>query len=213
MPPIISKTMMRSRLSRLAAEVGMLGPCLLGAILSGLTIAQSDFLRGLGWTPASPLDWPSALALGPYGALMTITFMVNGIFMAAFALGLRSAIKGGRAAQAGCLGLLLAGLALAGLAFPTDLTIRSTPATWHGLLHDLFYGALGCTLLPAMLFLGRAFQNDAHWQGFGLYTYLTAAFAIPAFVLKGIAFYLFLGVILVWSEVIALQLHRLTRLS
>ena len=97
-----------------------------------------------------------------------------------------------------------------GLAFTTDPTIRSTPATWHGRLHDLSFVLLGVFMLLSMLSLGRAFQNDPRWRKFGLYTFITAAYAIPSFALKGIAFYLFLGAILAWSVTVAIQLLRLS---
>ena len=105
----------------------------------------------------------------------------------------------------------LAGIFLAGLAFTTDPTIRSTPATWHGRLHDLSFVMLGLTLMPSMLLLGFAFRADAHWRGLSSYTWLTVALAGPAFALKGAAFYVFLLAVLVWSEVAAIRLHRKIR--
>ena len=97
--------------------------------------------------------------------------------------------------------------------FTTDPTLRSTPATWHGRLHDLSFVLLGVFMLLSMLGLGRAFQNDARWRRFGLYTFVTAACALPSFALKGIAFYLFLGAILTWSVTIAIQLLRLSDMN
>ena len=185
----------------------MIGPLLFGAVLIILTFVEYDFMRSLGWRPLRVIDWPSGLALGPYGLWLTITFLISGLFMAIFALGLRNALGSGAAPQIGTLGLLLAGCALAGLAFPTDPTFRSYPKTWHGVLHDLFFVLLGLTLLTAMLALGRAFQTRPRWKGYGLYTYITAALALPSFALKGVAFYLFLAAILTWGFVIAVKLH------
>lgn len=167
-------------------------------------------MRGLGWRPLRVIDWPSGLALGPYGLWMTITFPVSGLLMAIFALGLRNALGSGTAARIGTLGLLLAGCTLAGLAFSTDPTFRSYPKTWHGMLHDLFFALLGFTLLTSMLALGRAFQTNPRWKGYGLYTNITAALALPSFALKGVAFYFFLAAILTWGFVIAVKLLNLT---
>ena len=64
--------------------------------------------------------------------------------------------------------------------------------------------------LLSMLGLGQAFQSDPLWKGFGPYTFVTAALAIPSFALKGIAFYLFLGAILTWSVTIAIKLFCLS---
>jgi len=104
--------------------------------------------------------------------------------------------------------LVVAGLALAGLAFTTDPTLRSTPATWHGRLHDLSFVLLGLTLIPSMLVLGKAFRDDPRWRGFGVYTWITAALAIPTFALKGAAFYVFLLAVLVWSELVAARVEH-----
>jgi hypothetical protein len=200
------------RFRKLAALGGILGPILFAGVVTTLTIVQYDFMRRLGWDPihAPTFDWPSGLSLGPYGIWMTLTFILSGLLMAAFALALRTALDKRAASRIGTLGLLLSGCALMGLAFTTDPTIRTTPATWHGRLHDLSFVLLGLFMLISMLGLGRAFQHDSRWRGFGLYTFVTAALAIPSFALKGIAFYVFLGAILTWSVLLAIQLLRLS---
>ena len=198
---------------KLAARAGMIGPALFGFILGALTLLRYDFLLSLGWHPlyAPTFDWPSGLALGDHGWVMTATFLLSGLMMTLFASGLRLSLPPSRLTFASTLALSLAGLALAGLAFTTDPTIRSTPATWHGRLHDLSFVVLGLTLMPAMLLLGFAFRADAHWRGLSGYTWLTVALAGPAFALKGAAFYVFLLAVLVWSEVTAVHLYRKIR--
>ena len=198
---------------KLAARAGMIGPALFGFILGVLTLLKYDFLLSLGWHPlyAPTFDWPSGLALGDHGWVMTATFLLSGVMMTLFASGLRLSLPPSRWTFASTLALSLAGLALAGLAFTTDPTIRSTPATWHGRLHDLSFVLLGLTLMPAMLLLGVAFRADAHWRGLSVYTWLTVALTGPAFALKGAAFYVFLLAVLVWSEVTAVHLYRKIR--
>jgi hypothetical protein len=181
-----------------------------GFTLISLTLIEYDFMRSLGWRPLQVIDWPSGLALGPYGIWMTVMFILSGVLMAIFALGLRTALGNKTAPRIGTLSLLLAGCALAGLAFPTDPTFRTYPKTWHGLLHDLFYVLLGISLLTAMFALGRSFQADPRWKGYGLYTYVTAALVLPSFAMKGVAFYLFLGAVLTWGFVVASKLLRLS---
>ena len=200
------------KFQKLAALGGIVGPILFAGVVTTLTIVKYYFMRSLGWDPiyAPTFDWPSGLSLGPYGLWMTLTFILSGLLMAIFALALRTVLDEGTAPRIGILGLLLSGCALMGLAFTTDPTIRSTPATWHGRLHDLSFVLLGVFMLLSMLGLGRAFQNDPRWRKFGLYTFITAACAIPSFALKGIAFYLFLGAILAWSVTVAIQLLRLS---
>ena len=76
---------------KLAARAGMIGPVLFGLVLAALTFLQYDFLLSLGWDPihAPTFDWPSGLALGDYGWIMTATFLLSGLMMAIFASGLR----------------------------------------------------------------------------------------------------------------------------
>ena len=192
-----------------------LGPVLFAIVLTTLTIIKYDFLLELGWHPINDptFDWPSGLALGQYGFVMTATFIISGLLITALALRLKADLKPSdhtqdkpaSTSQTGSLLLALSGLALAGLAFTTDPTIRDTPATWHGPLHDLSFVMLGLTLFPAMIVLGFAFRNDVNWRNLSNYTWLTLAFAIPAFILKGAAFYIFLLAILLWCEVVAFR--------
>lgn len=187
----------------------LIGPILFALVLVTLTIVQYDFLRGLGWHPINDptFDWPSGLALGPYGIVMTATFIISGLLIALLALRLKADLKPAATSQAGSVLLVLSGLALASLAFTTDPTIRSTPATWHGRLHDLSFVLLGLTLFPSMIVLGFVFQQNGSWKKFSLYTWLTVACAIPAFILKGAAFYVFLLAILFWIETLAWKLN------
>ncbi|HUE99721.1 MAG TPA: DUF998 domain-containing protein [Anaerolineales bacterium] len=198
--------MNKPRLINLAALAGMSGPILFAVILTGLTIAQADFMRSLGWNALGPvIDWPSGLALGPYGWLMTVTFFCCGAMMAFFAYGLKLAFNEKFATTL----LMIAGFAMMGLIFTTDPTLTSTSRTWHGLLHDSFFALLGLTLMPGMLLLGRVLKQDERWKNLSIYTWGTLALVFPTFWLKGAAFYVFLLAILMWSVVIALRLRSM----
>lgn len=188
---------------RLAVVAGLTGPVLFAGMLLILTILEYDFERALGWHPlyAPTFDWPSGLALGPYGSWMTGTFVLSGALLSAFALGLRADLGPASDARRGTACLAFAGLGMASLGFfQTDPTVRSTPATWHGVLHDVSFVALGLALAAAMIFLARAFRREPRWASMALPTWAALAFAVPAFVLKGLAFYPFLASFLIWSE-------------
>jgi hypothetical membrane protein len=191
-------------------RIFLLGPMLFGIVVITLTIIKYDFLLGLGWHPLNnpTFDWPSGLALGPYGVVMTATFIVSGLIIAVLGLRLKADLKPATTSQAGSTLLVLSGLALASLAFTTDPTTLAddTPATWHGILHDLSFVLLGLTLFPAMIVLGFAFRKNKAWTTFSLYTWLAVACAIPAFLLKGAAFYVFLFTILLWLEALVWKL-------
>lgn len=195
--------MNESRVIKLAALAGIIAPIVFAVIVTALTFAEASFMRSIGWEPfGNVLDWPSGLAMGPYGWLMTINFFICGALMAFFAYGLKLALHDKLATTL----LMLGGFAMMGLVFTTDPTIRSYPKTWHGWLHDSFFAVLGLTLMSGMLLLGRAFQNKEPWKRLSIYTWATLALVIPTFWLKGLAFYIFLLAILVWCEVVAVRL-------
>jgi hypothetical protein len=196
--------MSKSRWIKFATFAGILGPAVFAVLVTGLTFAEADFMRSIGWNPfGNVLDWPSGLALGPYGWLMTINFFISGAMMVFFAYGLKLALQEKFATTL----LMLAGFAMMGLVFTTDPTIRSYPKTWHGILHDSFFAVIGVMLMSGMLLLGRVFQKHEHWKNLSIYTWGTLALVVPTFWLKGSWFYLFLSAILIWSEVVAFRLR------
>ncbi len=188
----------------------LVGPILFAVVVITLTIVEYDFLRGLGWDPIKgpTYDWPSGIALGPYGWIMTLTFIISGLLISLLGYQLKADLKSDRYARIGTTLLFCAGLAMASLAFETDPTRRTTPMTWHGILHDLSFVVLGLTLMPSMIYLGNAFRENPRWRNLVKYTWGTAALALPTFFLKGAFFYVFLFSILLWIEVIAIRLQR-----
>jgi hypothetical protein len=198
--------MNKSQIIRWAALAGMIAPAWFAVVVTALTIVDAGFMRTLGWNPTGPvIDWPSGLAMGPHGWLMTLTFFVCGALMTFFAYGLKLTLRDGLATTL----LMLAGIAMMGLVFTSQPTIGRTSYTWHGFLHDAFFVILGVTLMPGMLLLGRAFQKNESWKNLSLYTWGTLALIIPTFWLKGVAFYVFLLAILTWSEIVAFRLRSM----
>jgi hypothetical protein len=191
---------------RLAAWAGIVGPLLLGGVILLLTIVEYDFMTSIGWTLRRPLDWPSGLALGPYGWIMTLTFFISGVLIIIFALGLRLSLPRTRLASITIWLLILAGIGMIGLISPTDKTMDRPLRTWHGILHDSSFVVIGLTLMPAMILLGFVFLKDERWKNLAVYTWLTVALAVPTFWMKFFAIYFFLLAILLWCEVVALRL-------
>jgi len=196
---------------KLAALAGITGPLLLGSVITILTIIERDFMTSIGWRLDAPLDWPSGLALGPYGWIMTLTFLISGFLIIIFASGLRLSLPRVSLTLIATWLVFFSGLGLIGLISPTDKTLRTTPATWHGRLHDASFALIGLTLMPAMIFLGFVFLKDRNWKDLAIYTWITVAPAIPTFWMKGFAFYLFLAAILFWCEVVALRLKSTSK--
>lgn len=199
-------------LIRAAAVAGTVGPLAFGLTVAGLSVAEYDFMRGLGWNPitAPTFDWPSGLALGPYGLLMTLAFVVGGAGLALLALGVGRALRAGSMGRVAAALLVLAGVAMAALASPTDPTLTTRVATLTGRIHDLSFVGLGLSLFPAILLFAVAFRRDPAWRPLSMWTWLTLALAAPAFILKGPAFYVFLIAVLAWVEVVASRLRRVS---
>jgi hypothetical membrane protein len=185
----------------------MLGPLLFAGVVLTLTLVEYPFMRALGWDPIRhpTYDWPSGLARGPVGWIMTVTFLLSGVLLCIFAWGLRREMHD-RMGRAGGLVLFLAGFAMMGLVFTTDPT--ATPVTWHGRLHDLAFLLLGLTLIPGMILLALSFRNAPRWRPLTIFTWIAVALAIPTFAIKGLVFYAFLVVMLAWNEAAAIRLWQ-----
>ena len=199
---------------RFAALAGIAGPLLFATVVLTLTVMQYPFMRSLGWDPIRhpTFDWPSGLALGPIGWIMTVTFILSGALMAAFAWGLRGELNELNG-QIGTILLIWAGVAMTGLAFTTDRAITPLPSSWHGWVHDLSFLALGLLLMAAMIMLALSFRDRKEWKALTPFTWLTFALAIPTFAIKGPVFYAFLVAILAWNEAVAIRLYRSTKAS
>jgi hypothetical protein len=198
------------RLMKAAAFCGIAGPILFACALAGLSFVERDFMTSLGWDPltAATRDWPSGLALGTWGFVMTSAFIIFGLLLVFFAFGLQKAFHAAPAATAGSCFLALAGLAMSLLAFSTDPTNGSGPATVHGRIHDAAFVVLGATLLASLVAFGFAFRAGRKWNVHAVISWVTAALLVPSFVIKGIAFYFFLAAYLVWCEAAGLKLLR-----
>ena len=194
---------------RMSALSGIIGPILLGSVITILTIVERGFMTSIGWKLGAPLDWPSGLALGPQGWIMTATFFISGLLIIVFAIGFRLGLPRIRLAAISIWLFILAGAGMIGLISPTDKTIERPLRTWHGILHDSSFVVIGLTLMPAMILLGFVFLKDERWKNLAVYTWMTVALAIPTFWMKGFAFYFFLMAILLWCEVIAFRLRSI----
>ncbi|QIN83602.1 DUF998 domain-containing protein [Rubrobacter tropicus] len=167
-------------------------------------------MRGIGWKPLEdPAGaWPSGLALGPHGWLLDTSFVLSGALLCVFALGLHRGM--GRGSKLGPALLLLAGAAMALLAFETDPIRRAGPRTWPGFVHDAAFVVFALALLLSLLFLWRRMQGGARWRGHARFTLVTALVCAACLVLPGVAYYVFLAAALLWIELTAFRLLRLS---
>jgi Protein of unknown function (DUF998) len=195
---------------RVAAVAGMVGPILFATILLTLTVANYDFMLGIGWRPLrDPAGaWPSGLALGPHGQAQDLNFVLSGILLAVFAVGLHLGTSG--RSLAGPILLLVSGVAMTLMGFETDPIHRTGPRTLHGLVHDLAFAVFVLALLSALFFLWQRFRKYPLWRDHARYTLVTWILATLLIFLPGPAYYLFIVVVLAWFEVTAVRLWRLS---
>ncbi len=195
----------------MAAIAGMAEPALFAVVLLALTAIQHDFLLGIGWRPLrDPASvWPSGLTLGPYGWAQTVSFVVSGLLLMLLVLGLHLGATDSRGPRSGPTLLFAAGTAMALMDFETDPMRRTGPRTMHGWVHDLAFVLFVLTLLSALFFLWRRWRDDPLWRGHARYTLVIGLLAALLLPLPGVAYYLFLVVVLTWFEVTALRLWRL----
>ena len=124
----------------------------------------------------------SLLALGPNGWVQTANFLVCGVLVLAFVVGLRRVIAGSPASVAGVifLGLYALALIIAGIfttdpgqGYPPGAHALSNP-TAHGAVHALAGLFVFVTLTIAAISFTTRFARLEGWRGWTIYSGLTA---------------------------------------
>ena len=193
-----------------AALAGVIGPLLFGSVLLALSVLEYDFMLGIGWRPLSdPAGaWPSGLALGRYGLAQVANFVISGLVLVFFGLGLHLGTTDGPGSRLGPALLSMAGTAMALMGFETDPIRRVGPRSLLGLIHDAAFAIFVLAFLAALFSLWRRFDANPRWRGHARYTLATAILATLLLLLPGVAYYLFIVTLLAWLEVTALRLWQ-----
>lgn len=147
----------------------------------------------------NPLRHPvSSLAIGPFGWVQVANFLVTGVLLLAFAVGLRPALRrhNGGIWAAVLVGLIAIGLIGAGVftADPFSGYPPGTPAvpvgaarTIHGVLHQAFSALVFLGLPAACCVVGyRLARSGRKW--WACYSIGTAVAFLTGFVLAGLGF-------------------------
>lgn len=153
-----------------------------GPVFAGVVAAQAFTRTGFDLT-RHPL---SLLALGPWGWIQTLNFLVTGLLLIGLGAGLRRALPPGRGTTWGPILLALhgAGLLIAGtfwsdpaLGFPPGTPDGANgPLSWHAVLHGVgFFVAFTC-LAAACVVLARRFlgSHEPGWAGYSVGTAIGA---------------------------------------
>ncbi|GAA4978349.1 DUF998 domain-containing protein [Actinopolymorpha pittospori] len=170
---------------------------LLCGAIGGPLFVIAFLVQGATRADYDPLRHPvSSLALGPSGWIQVLNFLVTGLLMMLFAVGLRRALHAtGRLSTWGPLlvGTYAVGLVGAG-AFVTDPVGGYPPGTpgqgvhtWHGTLHDSFSLLVFAALAAACLVFARRFAGWGR-RGWAAYSTLTGALVVIGFFLFGLGF-------------------------
>jgi len=136
----------------------------------------------------------SLLSLGERGWTQTLNFILDGVLLVAFAIGLRQSLSStGRAATWGpiLIGVLGVGVVCAGL-FPTDPGGGYPPgvhpsATSTVTLHDVATLVVFSSLAAAAFVMGQAFAGQGQ-RAWAWYSRATGAIVVLGFVLIVVAF-------------------------
>jgi hypothetical protein len=198
-----------------AAVAGTIGPVLFATVIFALSVLEYDFMLGIGWRPvADPAGaWPSGLALGPYGLSQVANFVLSGLLLAFFSLGLHLGARDGHGSPLGPAFLFVAGSAMTLMGFVTDPIQRIGPRSVHGIIHDAAYVIFVLAFLAALFSLWWRFEAYPRWRGYARYTLATGIIAVLLLLVPGVAYYLFIVTLLVWIEVTAICLWRTTQPS
>jgi hypothetical protein len=135
-------------------------------------------------------NYGSSLSLGDQGWMQIANFLVCGLLILGFAIGLRQVFQTGQGSVWGpiLLGVFGASLIVAGL-FVTDPSLgyppgthSSGPQTLHGTIHGVA-GLIAFTSLPIASFvMARRFAGDPHWKGWALYSVVTGVLMLVLFI-------------------------------
>ncbi|MGH2449454.1 MAG: DUF998 domain-containing protein [Chloroflexota bacterium] len=154
----------------------------------------------------------SDLAVGPYGWIMTVNFVVRGLFSAAILIVLRRCLQVRHAS----LGLALLGVwmiaAFVLALFPTDLVGEHSV---HGIIHLVVALLAFVSVTVAVELLSRSLADSPLWHTVGTRAAWIAHLVVAAFVVEiltskihrisGLTERLFLASVLLWLAVVAVN--------
>jgi hypothetical membrane protein len=135
----------------------------------------------------------SSLSAGPQGWIQIANFIVCGVLVTGFAIGLRLVLRSGKGAVWGPILLGVVGLGLVGAGiFVTDPVNSYPPGapttpTVHGGIHVLLSLFVFAALIAACIVLARRFALDPAWRAWVPYSIATAVVVLVFFILTDVA--------------------------
>ena len=178
----------RSLALRILLACGVVGPLLFIVVF---------LIEGATRTNYNPLRQPvSSLSIGNFGWMQAVNFIISGLLVIAFAIGLRFVLYPGRGSLWVPLLIGLVGIGLTGAGFfttdpmngyPPGTPLVPTVTTVHGTLHNLFSLPVFVCLPIACFVIGSRFARLGK-HGWAVYSVLAGLAMLVTFVLAGIGF-------------------------
>jgi len=157
-----------------------------GPAVFTLTFTLNGLLRS-GYDPMQM--YVSELSIGPRGWIQIVSFMVLGLCLMVFALGVSKAFPTGKASRAGPILLMIVAACyfVSGPLVTDPASMFDNQQSIQGYLHGIF-GALVFALSPVCcIVFWRRFREDANWKRLQHWTLLAAIIMLAIVVLMKIA--------------------------
>jgi hypothetical protein len=156
----------------------------------------------------------SDLAVGPYGYVMAINFLIRGLFSLSFIIGLIITFKSGKSRYTA--GLILLGIWTVGafiLAFfPADITL---PSTMHGIIHGItaiavfLGGSLGILIISIRMRTDDKFKDIIKYLiPLSIISVISLAFSPILVHIFGLIERIFLASILLWILIVSIHMLK-----
>lgn len=195
--------------SRLILNAARAASFALAAVIGALTLSERAFLKSVGWSPVhrTPTEWPSLLALGPNGWVLTVSFVVAGALGAVVGIELRRVASAGGLRNAASLFAVM-NVALIFVAFSADAP-HSGRTTWHARVHDTAYPILVTTAAISMVLMAASHGADEPWRTLRVRSRLILPALLGGVIVSNIdtiaqtGRYLLIGGLIGWSQWVA----------
>lgn len=188
---------------------------MLALVMVAMTIAERRYLQAVGWSPIhrTPTEWPSILALGPRGWLLTVSFLIAGVLGAFIGVELGNVAPTWGLRIAAVMFTIM-NIMLMLVAFSAD-SPDATGTSLHGRVHDTAYPLLLLAATVSAVLMATNREVDACWRRLRFTSRVAAALLLCSAAVTNIdtiaqaGRYLLLTVLLGWAHTVARAAARM----
>jgi len=202
-----------SKIIRLAAIAGILGPILYAVVIVVIGALQSGYSHiSQSMSELGAVDAPYKLVIN------TLGFPLLGLFMIAFAIGIDLGMERNRASRVGPALIIISGLSLilTGV-FPCDT--GCIDITWTGTTHSVFATISAISFSIAPIFIAIRQWSDTRWRRYIAFSWLIAIITLLLSILYSMEIFesyvglmqrVSMGLPLLWMEVMSIKQLRIS---